>query len=357
MIFKNTKIDIKPIVKTTYAQPAKTESFKNKIKFFISKDFNIESDALVRCFLDELHKVDYEYMFNKKFYFYYSKPKDRPVAGSFVRDDEIQVIRINKFWNTNSPQLLKKGMLLNTYFHENAHERQYDNYLYYINHNNAKCSSYQKVLNFELSSNIIPQYDFQLKEIDARMQSINRFCELLKSKTIPYNNLLVVEPILSALKNISVLTNLEGKRDYFNNRALFKPHNHIQNYSKIENIKFDIDKYINYYDHLVIDVDNSLDNTYQEMEEVVEVFNNTQLRYEFRKELAERVEKFKENVKFLYSLVEICYTPSASEKKYLPTRCENEDDLLDIKQNFQVYILKLMLNSYLDKYVRNYEKE
>ena len=328
----------------------------DEVKFLMSKEFNVENDELVKDWLNHMHKVDYTCLFPKNFGFKYQEATGT-VAGAFVKNEKLQVIKINKLWNSKAPAQVKKAIILTAYLHEHTHEVQYDKYLLYKKGKNPKCSAIQKIMNFEIVAQQLPQYDYRMVEIDARMNCMHRLCDLIKNGTIPYNNLFMIEPVTSMLKNVSALSNLTGKFPYFTNQFKFKAsHTETFNIEKIDDIKFDINTYMLFYKNF-LDFKDDSDLKLEEYNEAQELFHKSEFIEQLREELTEKFEIYKSDMKFLYDFISKNYEPNEQIRKYLPPEINSQEKIDELKKNRQIYFINVIRTEYFSKYIDNYEKE
>ena len=355
MLFNKIKTLVnnkKSILKNNCATKPTNSVFHKEIQAFMSNDFNVDNDKAVTQFFYNLHKKDYLYLFDKTFYIKLYE-FNRNVSGVFAREEDTQFIIFNKIWCTTAPSKLKKSILLNTYFHENTHEKQYDKYIYLKAHKKLKGNAFQRILNFEFSTKEIPQYNFQLKEIDARMTSLHRFCELLKLQVISYSPDFALEPVTSLFKNVFALTNLSNKENYFNKKEKIYIDENIADYSKLTDIKFETDNYMKLYEKFL---HNSKENSI-ELKEAKKIFENTKLKYELKKQLDKKFNTYKQDILFLYKLIQKTYKPSLGLYRFMPKTNAGVDKLENMKENHQMLTLKLLEDEYYSYYMQNKEYE
>ena len=123
------------VIKESNKKPFKQEKFREQVRFLFN-ELNIEDIKQTDKFLKNLHNVDYEFLFDKKFTIQYKKRSSIRTffSGELAyfnfkdkRDINSQIQKICiKTPSLYKTPIAKKGSILDNYIHESTHEKQYD---------------------------------------------------------------------------------------------------------------------------------------------------------------------------------------------------------------------------------------
>ncbi len=234
------------VIKESNKKPFKQEKFREQVRFLFN-GLNIDDIKQTDKFLKNLHNVDYEFLFDKKFTIQYKKRSSIRTffSGELAyfnfkekRDINSQIQKICiKTPSLYKTPIAKKASILDNYIHESTHEKQYDRSLANIEKN-----EYNFILDTFFQKYNKIEYRYNLVEIDVRFQIIKRFVELFKNNDIP----LTLSTLYMQIVNINeIFIGLDLKFDKnqkfssFNLRYIYEGYfgNYLLQYNKHTNKK------------------------------------------------------------------------------------------------------------------------
>ena len=234
------------IIKNDTKKPFKNEKFREQVRFLFN-GLNIDNIKQTDEFLKNLHNLDYEFLFDKKFTIQYKKRSSIRTffSGELAyfnfkdkRDIHSQIQKICiKTPSLYKTPIAKRASILDNYIHESTHEKQYDRSLA-----NVEKDEYNFILDTFFQKYNKIEYKYNLVEIDVRLQIIERFIELFKNNDIP----LTLSTLYTQIVNLNeILLGLDLKFDKnqkfssFNLRYIYEGYfgNYLLQYNKKTNKK------------------------------------------------------------------------------------------------------------------------